>query len=232
MTAQPSERDAPPFPDEELPDGSVVDGALPGGSIEEAFDVVVVGSGAAGAVAAHVLAKAGLEVAIVEEGPWLKTRDVRSDVQSTFDRVMRLRGMQVLRGRAFVPMLQGRCVGGSTLVNSAIAWRAPEDVFEDWAARFGLPISATTLEPHYAALERDLSVREVASDVLGENSRLFLEQARRRGVLASPMRRYERGCAGSGMCLTACPSSARAARASSRPVARAPSRSVGAVRRP
>jgi choline dehydrogenase-like flavoprotein len=209
VTAQPSEREHI-FPDDDVPVGSVVDGALLGARYEESFDVVVVGSGAAGAVAAHVLADAGLEVAIVEEGPWLKTRDVRADVQSTFDHVMRLRGMQMLRGRAFIPMLQGRCVGGSTLVNSAIAWRAPEDVFDDWAARFGLgELSAAALEPHWEALERDLSVHEVSAEIFGENNRLFVEQARKRGFSAAPMRRYEKGCTGSGMCLTACPSAAK-----------------------
>src|SRR5262245_4469128 len=116
------------FPDDVLPEGAVVDGTALRSSGGGSFDVVGVGSGAAGAVAAHALASAGLEVAIVEEGPWLKTRDVTEDVHSTFNRAMRLRGMQVLQGRAYVPMLQGRCVGGSTFVNSAIAWRAPEDV--------------------------------------------------------------------------------------------------------
>ena len=174
-------------------------------------DVVVIGSGAAGAVAAHALVSAGLEVGIVEEGPWVKTREVREDVHSTFERVMRLRGMQVLQGRAYMPMLQGRCVGGSTLVNSAIAWRAPEDVIDDWGARFGLSgsITARALEPHYAALERDLSVREVAPEAMGENNRLFIEQAARSGFYAAPMRRYDRGCKGSGLCITGCPHGAK-----------------------
>jgi choline dehydrogenase-like flavoprotein len=199
------------FPDEDLPEGAVVDGERPisRSDADAAFDVVVVGSGAAGSVAAHALALAGLEVAIVEEGPWLKTRDIREDVHETFARVMRQRGMQVLQGRAFMPMLQGRCVGGSTLVNSAIAWRTPEDVFAEWSASFGLEITARELEPHYEVLERDLSVRRVTQEALGENNRLFLETARRQGFDALPMRRYERGCKGSAMCITACPSAAK-----------------------
>ncbi|MBX3198056.1 MAG: GMC family oxidoreductase [Labilithrix sp.] len=202
---------APAFPDDDLPEGAVVDGETLASSRGESFDVVVVGSGAAGAVAAHALASAGLDVAIVEEGPWIKTRDVRSDVHSTFHRAMRLGGMQVLQGRAYMPMLQGKCVGGSTLVNSAIAWRAPEDVLDDWSARFGLgaSVSARALEPHYAALEAELSVREVAPEAMGENNRLFIEQARQQGFEAAPMRRYDRGCTGSGMCITACPTAAK-----------------------
>src|SRR5437762_2291842 len=119
--------------DESLPEGTVVDGETLARSIDDAFDVVIVGSGAAGAVAAHTLAAAGLTVGILEEGPWLKTKDVVSDVNPTFARIMRDRGLQVLSGRAYMPLIQGRCVGGSTFVNSAIAWRAPEDVFDDWS---------------------------------------------------------------------------------------------------
>jgi len=198
-------------PDEDLPEGAVVDGEGLRRAFDGAFDVVVIGSGAAGAVAAHALTEAGLEVALVEEGPWLKTRDVAVDVHSTFGRVMRQSGMQVLQGRAFMPMLQGRCVGGSTLVNSAIAWRVPEDVVDDWRTRFGLgdAITMRALEPHFDALEHDLGVRDVEEAVMGENNRLFLEQARKMGIEAAPMRRYDRGCKGSGMCLTGCATAAK-----------------------
>ncbi|MDB4934312.1 MAG: Oxidoreductase, family [Labilithrix sp.] len=197
--------------DEHLPEGAVVDGELLMRSIDDAFDVVVIGSGAAGATAAHALTEAGLSVAIVEEGPWMKTKDVASDVHTAFGRIMRQSGMQVLGGRAYMPMLQGRCVGGSTLVNSAIAWRIPEDVVDDWTARFGLgpSVSMKELEPHFDALERDLSVREVDAAVLGENNRLFVEQASKHGFEAAPMRRYDRGCKGSGLCLTGCPNGAK-----------------------
>jgi choline dehydrogenase-like flavoprotein len=197
--------------DEELPEGSVVDGEQLTRSFDDVFDVVVIGSGAAGATAAQTLTAAGLSVGIVEEGPWLKTKEIAKDVHSMFSRVMRQSGMQVLQGRAYMPMLQGRCVGGSTFVNSAIAWRIPEDVVDDWGARFGVGerITMRALEPHFDILERDLSVRSVDPSVLGENNRLFVEQASKHGIEAAPMRRYDRGCKGSGLCLTGCPNGAK-----------------------
>ena len=199
------------FADEDLPEGSVVDGRTLAGDVHEAYDFVVIGSGAAGAVAAHTLARAGHSVAIVEEGPWVKTRDFRADVGGSLQRLMRNAGLQTIKGRAFMPLLQGRCVGGSTVVNSAIVWRTPEDVIADWRSRFGLggAITMEALEPHFEALERDLFVRAVDDEVLGGNNRLFIEEARKMGFDAAPMRRYDKGCRGSGQCLTGCPSGAK-----------------------
>src|SRR5438309_1877928 len=136
------------FADEDLPEGSVVNASALPRDHEETFDFVVIGSGAAGAVAAHTLASAGYSVAIVEEGPWVKTRDFGSDVSGALTTLMRAGGMQVVKGRAYMPLMQGRCVGGSTVVNSAIAWRTPEDVVDEWGSRFGLArtVSMKSLE--------------------------------------------------------------------------------------
>jgi len=197
--------------DEHLPEGAVVDGRALARPVDEAFDFVVVGSGAAGAVAAHTLAAAGFSVGIVEEGPWVRTRDFTADANVTFRRLARDAGTQVIEGRSFVPLLQGRGVGGSTVINSAIAWRTPDDVLHDWKARFGVPIAPDDLAPHFDAIEADLSVREVDDDVLGESSRAFLESAARLGIPASRMRRYDRGCRGAGRCVTGCPTAAKQA---------------------
>ena len=51
---------------------------------------------------------------------------------------MRNRGQMAALGRAVLPMLQAQCVGGTTLVNSAIAWRLPEKMRERWCKDFGL----------------------------------------------------------------------------------------------
>src|SRR5262249_55471909 len=136
--------------------------------------------------------------------------ELTDDVRTAFSRMMRDNGLQVLKGRAYMPMIQGRCVGGSTLVNSAIVWRTPEDVIDDWSERFGVSwITMADLEPHFDALERDLSVRSVEDDVLGSNNRMFIEQAAKMGIDAAPMRRYDKGCGGSGLCLTGCPRAAK-----------------------
>src|SRR5258708_4785387 len=188
MSAPEHPHDSAPFPDEPLPADSVVDGARLGADAEESFDYVVVGSGAAGAVAAHVLAKAGFSVAIVEEGPWVKTREFGERLYRAFQRMFRDAGTQVIEGRSYMPLIQGRCVGGSTVMNSAIAHRTPEDVLDDGARRFGLgaALTARSLEPHFEALERELNAHAVGDDVLGRNNRLFLDATSAVGLPAGP----------------------------------------------
>ena len=199
------------FPDEALPEGAVVDGAALARDMEESFDYVVVGSGAGGAVAAHTLAKAGFSVAMVEEGPWIRTRDFGESVYDAFRHMYRDAGTQVCEGRSYIPLIQGRCVGGSTVMNSAIAHRTPDDVLAEWHDRFGLRehITGEALAPHFDALEHELNVHAVADDVLGENNRLFLDEASASGLPARKMHRYEKGCRGSGRCVTGCPNAAK-----------------------
>ncbi len=205
------ERSRAQYPDEGLPEGSVVEGNALERDVDEAFDYVVIGTGAAGAVAAHTLAKAGFSVAMVEEGPWVKTRQFGKDVFGAFRTLMRDGGSQAIEGRAFMPLLQARCVGGSTVVNSAIAWRVPEDVTDDWAARFGLGDTVTmkALDAHYDALEHDLNVHPTEADVMGRNNGMLLDGFRERGMDAHPIRRYARGCRGSSGCLTGCRTAAK-----------------------
>jgi choline dehydrogenase-like flavoprotein len=207
----PLEPERAAFPDESLADGTVVDGETLAHDMKEEFDYVVVGSGAAGAVAAYELARRGGSVAIVEEGPWVKTREFGDRVFGAFKRMFRGSGLQVIEGRSYIPLLQGRCVGGSTVMNSAIAHRMPEDVLDDWARRFGLGgvLTAKALEPHFDALERDLSARAVDDATLGENSRLFLREADAHRLPARRMNRYEMGCRGSARCFTGCPHAAK-----------------------
>lgn len=196
------------YPDDPrwLPEGSQVDGAHARRPMKDGVDFVVIGSGAAGATAAVVLAEHGYTVALVEEGPWVRTREFGTELYPAMKKMFRAMGTAVTTGRSFMPLLQGRCVGGSTTINSAIAWRAPEEVIEDWSLRFGLgeAVTMAALEPHYEALERELAVRPVADEAQGGNGTIFGEGARKLGLEAHVIQRYDSGCQASAGCLTGC----------------------------
>jgi choline dehydrogenase-like flavoprotein len=130
----------------------------------DAADFVVVGSGAAGASAALALAEAGRDVAVLEEGPEVRDADRGLGPHEALMRLFRDRGTQVSVGRSVIPVLQGRCVGGSTVVNGAIVWRLPEDAYERSFGAAGatgeLPLAE--LERRMDRIERDLSIAATA----------------------------------------------------------------------
>lgn len=187
-------------------------GSFPGRAhVEDSADVVVVGSGAGGATAARVLTEAGVEVVVLEEGPHVPEADLRRDVWTGMKRGWRELGSQVAEGRSFIPVLQGRLVGGSTAINCAIIHRLPEKIREVWAREHGAGdvLRPDVLDRIFAQIERELSVAEIPADVLGENNRLMVEAARKVGMDANVIRRSVRGCEATARCLQGCPGARR-----------------------
>jgi choline dehydrogenase-like flavoprotein len=92
----------------------------------EQTDIVVVGSGFGGAIAAYHLAAGGARVVVLERGPWLSSDEFDHDfllgTSSTriFDFVLG-DGMSVLGGN---------CVGGGSVVYFAAMPRAPRFIFD------------------------------------------------------------------------------------------------------
>ena len=82
-------------------------------NVEERCDVVVIGSGAGGAVCATELAEAGFDVVLLEEGGYYRTEDFSTDSIEGGKRLFRHGGMGMAIGRPPVLFSEGRCVGGS-----------------------------------------------------------------------------------------------------------------------
>jgi choline dehydrogenase-like flavoprotein len=180
-------------------------------SLEDVADVVIIGSGAAGATAARVLTDAGVEVVILEEGPSVEPSALRSDMYSTFKGIWRDAGMQMARGRSLVPILQGSCVGGTTTINAAIVHRLPGSIERSWRQDHGIgeAFGLAGLERVYDTLDRELSVDVAPEDVLGGNSRLLRAGVEALGLSGNKIRRNVRGCRGSGHCTQGCPTGQR-----------------------
>jgi choline dehydrogenase-like flavoprotein len=173
----------------------------------DAADFVVVGSGAAGASAALALAEAGRDVAVLEEGPEVRDADRGLGPHEALMRLFRDRGTQVSLGRSVIPVLQGRCVGGSTVVNGAIVWRLPEDAYERCfggaGARDALPLAE--LERKMDRIERDLSIATTPDGTIGNNGLLMRAGSRRLGWRGHAIVRNVTDCQASGRCIEACP---------------------------
>ncbi len=154
-------------------------------AIEEYYDIVVLGAGAGGGVAACVLAEAGAQVLLVDRGAVLRYGDISRDHlrnhraavygQNTGpDPIGNPRVVVDEAGRASVieqphdPRWNGNAmaVGGGTRVYQGMAWRFLPTDFR-MASTYGVPdgssladwpISYDDLEPHYEWVEHAVGV--------------------------------------------------------------------------
>ena len=210
--------DAPPPPRlvAEPPDG------------DESCDVVVVGSGAGGAAAARVLAEAGLSVIVLEEGAHHDRSSYSADPLEALPMLYRDSGMTACEGRPVIPMPVGRCVGGTTVINSGTVFRAPDDVLVGWREEHGIPW-APELGGEFESLERDLRVAPVDPATVGRNAELCRAGADAIGAANGPLLRNAGDVTCCGTCPTGCELDAKqAAHVSELPRACA----AGAVVRP
>jgi choline dehydrogenase-like flavoprotein len=99
-------------------------------------EVLVIGSGAGGATTAAILAEAGFDVLIVEEGPWVDQDSVTAFSLAQMDQQYRSGGVTVALGLPSIAYTEGRCAGGGTEVNSGLYFRPPVDVLEQWRRDF------------------------------------------------------------------------------------------------
>ncbi len=90
------------------------------------------GSGAGGATTAAVLAEAGRRVVVLEEGNWLEPGAVEPFSLGEMAAAYRHRGSSAALGAPPVAFAEGRCVGGSTEVNSGLWHRLPAELADDW----------------------------------------------------------------------------------------------------
>lgn len=175
----------------------------------ERCDVVVVGSGPGGAVVAKELAEAGRSVVLVEEGPPFTPQDFEWEGSRSMARTLREGGLRTTRGYV-MPTMQAICLGGGSLVNSAICVRSPEKTLAAWGADYELArTSRADLDPHYDAVADFLGIAPTPDEVQGPRNLLFRRACDALGYSSEPIARNVRGCRGSGECFTGCRSRAK-----------------------
>ena len=180
----------------------------------DACDVVVVGSGAGGAVVAAELASFGLDVVIVEEGPMVPRTEYASlSPMRTLRRIGREAGLAVALGLGATPVistLAGRVVGGSSTLTGGVCFRIPAAVLHEWQRDRGLAtLGEDALAPHFDAVERRIHVEEVPPHMRPRGTERFIEGAAKIGVPMKPLRRNTHGCHGESRCNFGCPHGAK-----------------------
>src|SRR4051794_15219850 len=174
----------------------------PRGAGEEC-DVAIVGSGAGGAAAAAILAEAGLDVMVLESGPYVDRTSYPTDPLDGLPLLYRDGGMTIAMGKPAIPIPVGRTVGGTTVINSGTCFRAPGEVLEEWQQKEGIEW-AGDLDALYAAAEETLAVTPLDLETLGRNGQLCAEGAAALGASGGPISRNAGRCVQCSSCPLGC----------------------------
>jgi choline dehydrogenase-like flavoprotein len=120
---------------------------------------LVIGSGPGGSVTAALLAEAGHDVLLVEEGT---ANDGQAPEPFSLDEMAgryRYRGLNPSFGRPKVAFVEACCLGGGSEINSALYHRAPPEVLASWEREYGLAgAGAAEMAAHFAAVEQSIGV--------------------------------------------------------------------------
>ena len=182
--------------------------AQPEGSAHTA-DVCVVGSGCGGATAARLLAEAGRDVVVLEEGGDFAGARLTQREGAMYDQLYMDRGGRATEDLG-VSVLQGRALGGGPVINMGDVVPIPEGVLAHWRKMHGLSaLTPEALRPHLEAALVDLSASLIPDDLLNRANGLLRDGARSLGWRAEPMMHNRVGCAGLGTCLIGCPLDAK-----------------------
>ncbi len=167
-------------------------------------DVVVIGSGAGGAVAAARLAEAGHDVLIVEAGALRNGADFDENEAHLYRALYAEQGHRATDDQA-VSIVQGVGVGGGTAVNWMVMLRTPDWVLDEWATYHGTEgMRAADLAPWFDLVEVETHTATVPDDAHSPSNRIILGGARALGWSAFPARINAVGCVRTGFCGYGC----------------------------
>lgn len=185
-----------------------VDAAALARDLEIAADVIVIGSGAGGGVTAEILAQAGLEVAIVEEGPLASSTDFRMREREAYPHLYQESAGRQTSDKG-ITVFQGRCVGGGTTVNWTSSFRTPARTLGYWKQSLGMQsMDEAALAPWFARVEGRLAIAPwpVAPN---ENNDLLRRGCEKLGYATGAIPRNVKGCLNIGYCGMGCPTNAK-----------------------
>ena len=149
--------------------------------------IIIVGTGAGGAIIARELAKDGVPVTIIEKGPYIESKDA-FEYYDTYN--------------SSVDLLTTTCIGGATIVSMSNMVRALDSELLD----YGVDLSDA-----YEYVEELVGVHQLADSHIGRGTQLFLDAGRELGLntLKMPKAIREKDCIQCGKCAFGCPSDAK-----------------------
>jgi choline dehydrogenase-like flavoprotein len=173
-------------------------------ALTETADVCVIGSGAGGAVMAWEMAERGHTVVLLEKGGYHLRDEFNQKEEDMIPLLYKNAGLQFTVPSG-IAVAQGSCVGGSTVVNDAVCFRAPDAVLGWWEDQYKVErVGPAAMKPYYEKVERMISVSEVQPYALNKNNLVLKRGAEKLGWAAAPNSRNCKSCRQCGNCQLGC----------------------------
>lgn len=171
-------------------------------------DIAIVGSGAGGGTSAEILSAAGFKVLLIEEGPLRSSRDFDMQEPAAYASLYQEAIGRTSKDGA-ITILQGRAIGGSTLVNWTSSFRTPTQTLEHWAREHAVKgLSTETLAPWFDRMEQRLGIAPWHLPP-NANNQVIRDGCEALGYSWAVIPRNVRGCWNLGYCGMGCPTNAK-----------------------
>ena len=142
-------------------------------------DDLVIGSGPGGANTACLLARAGRDVLLVEEGDHWRLKDVPSYSFSEMKLKYRHGGLTPAFGKPRIVYIEPCCVGGASEINAGLFHEPDPEILDEWSQLYGIrDLTEKALLKYIDEYKKEVSVSTLP-DGAGPASTLIQDGARR-----------------------------------------------------
>ncbi len=171
-------------------------------------DVAIIGSGAGGCTTAEILSAAGYKVLLIEEGPLKTSTDFKMLEGPAYSSLYQ-EGIGRMSKDGAITILQGRAVGGTTLINWTSSFRTPAPTLEHWASEHDVKgHSPAEMAPWFEKMEQRLGVAPWMVPPNANND-VIRKGCEKLGYSWHVIPRNVRGCWNLGYCGMGCPTNAK-----------------------
>lgn len=166
-------------------------------------EVCVIGSGCGGSMVAKELALSGAKVLVLEEGMYIPPESFNQRDDDMLPKLYRLAGMQMTTSY-LINVLEGKCVGGGSVINAADCVMTHKEVFKMWQNNYGLKIEWSEIEECAKEVEEEIRVSKIEETELNRNNRTLLDMCRKKGFSADTFYTNRINCVECGYCMIGC----------------------------
>ncbi|WP_248769516.1 GMC family oxidoreductase [Pseudomonas sp. MWU12-2345] len=171
-------------------------------------DVAIIGSGAGGGTTAEILSAAGYKVLLIEEGPLKTSSDFKMLEDQAYTSLYQ-EGIGRMSKDGAITILQGRAVGGTTLINWTSSFRTPDQTLEHWAKEHNVKgHGSAEMAPWFEKMEQRLGVAPWVMPPNANND-VIRNGCEALGYSWKVIPRNVRGCWNLGYCGMGCPTNAK-----------------------